>query len=136
MSLDPQDTEMASPEVPSEPQDGGVAVAERRQRAAPRAILVPIGAALTARAEMAEILAALTSPEQAVARVRQFEERGLAAQERVEAELHRRRAQAAKDLAARAEQIGSQLRDIAVDLASKVNEVASMIGDQMPTHSS
>jgi hypothetical protein len=103
--------------------DGGELDVARSRSIAERALLVPLGAALVAGDELRGLVATLASADKADAQLRQFEERAVAARERLELQLRRRRSQVS-EWDSRIGRMREQVRDTMHDLASKRGDEA------------
>ncbi|MGD0198731.1 MAG: hypothetical protein ABSC56_12600 [Solirubrobacteraceae bacterium] len=95
-----------------------------------RAVLVPVGAALTIAEELLGLAATLADAEKAGRELLHFEERGARARAHVERLTHHHRNRLADQLDVRIAQARTQVDD----LASKSGGIASKIRPHMPTH--
>jgi len=102
------------------------------RRLAERAVLVPIGAALLAREQLLRLV---SSPASEEAQLRQFEQRGILARDRLEARLRVPRAILTREVEGHATCLRQQVRNTMRDLTSKGNRVASKIQTRVPTQS-
>src|ERR1700736_469207 len=86
------------PTTPAEPKTS----VERAQQYAERAVLVPVGAALTARdtvlKSVTELIGFYTSPKKAEAQLKRFERRGVTARNRLERQARKTRTRVEREL--------------------------------------
>jgi hypothetical protein len=96
-----------------------------------RAVLVPLGAALTMVEELIAVASALVDDEKAGRELLHFEERGVRARAHVAGLVSHHRGRLADRLELRIEQTRGRVDD----LASSGHAVASKIRPKLPTHS-
>ena len=83
---------------------------------AERAVLIPVGAALTARdrvlSSVTDAISSYSSPTRAQAQLRRFERRGATARKRLEREVHKARVRFERELRQRRRVLESRVKDI------------------------
>ena len=105
---------------------------------AERAVLIPVGAALTARDKVvsgvSETISTYSTSTKAQAQMRRFERRGATARNRLEREVRKARVRVERDLRQRRREIEktvSELEENGNELANKVPELANRVQERV-----
>jgi hypothetical protein len=105
---------------------------------AERALLIPVGVALTARdkvvSSVSDTISTYSTTTKAQAQLRRFERRGVTARNRLEREVRKARVRVERELRQRRREIEktvSELEESGTDLANKVPELANRVQDRV-----
>jgi hypothetical protein len=113
---------------------------------AERAVLIQVGAALTARdrvvSTVSNTISSYSSPTKAQAQLRRFERRGVTARKRLEREVRKARVRVERELRLRRRKIGSTVSDLegrrdtfaknGSDLANRVPDLVPDLANRVP----
>jgi hypothetical protein len=94
---------------------------------AERVVLIPVGAALLAREQVGEVIAAYGSPTKAQEQLRRFEHRGSAARTRLEREVRKTRTRVERELRERRRELDRRRTRISKNVTAQVEQTQAQI---------
>lgn len=98
---------------------------------AERAVLIPVGVALTARdrvvSSVGEVISSYSTPAKAQTQLRKFERRGATARNRLEREVRKTRTRVERELRERRQELDRRRDDIAKTLTAQVEQTQAQL---------